>query len=41
MEVTEVDPKTSEDTLAHIISQTTKEEEEFQAELNFQKQVRS
>uniref|UniRef100_A0A7N2L098 Tropomyosin n=1 Tax=Quercus lobata TaxID=97700 RepID=A0A7N2L098_QUELO len=39
MEVTEVDPKTSEDTLAHIISQTTKEEEEFQAELNFQKQV--
>ncbi|KAM4132808.1 hypothetical protein ACJW30_01G279700 [Castanea mollissima] len=38
-EVTEVDPKSSEDTLAHIISQTTKEEEEFQAELNFQKQV--
>ncbi|KAK4603901.1 hypothetical protein RGQ29_012417 [Quercus rubra] len=38
-EVTEVDPKTSEDTLAHIISQTAKEEGEFQAELNFQKQV--
>ncbi|KAM3713722.1 hypothetical protein ACB098_01G280300 [Castanea mollissima] len=38
-EFTEVDPKSSEDTLAHIISQTTKEEEELQAELNFQKQV--
>nr|POF25586.1 hypothetical protein CFP56_28085 [Quercus suber] len=38
-EVTEVDPETSEDTLAHIISQKTKEEEEFQAELNFEKQV--
>lgn len=40
-EVGEVALKTLEDTLAHIISQTTKEEEEYLAEQNFQKQVRS
>uniref|UniRef100_A0A2N9ELD9 Uncharacterized protein n=1 Tax=Fagus sylvatica TaxID=28930 RepID=A0A2N9ELD9_FAGSY len=37
--VTEVDPMTSEDTMAHIISETTQQEEEYQAELNFQKLV--
>jgi hypothetical protein len=39
--VTEVDPMTSEDTMAHIISETTHQEEEYQAELNFQKLVRN
>ncbi|GMY13527.1 Spindle assembly checkpoint component [Fagus crenata] len=38
-EVTEVDPMTSEDTMAQIISETTQQEEEYQAELNFQKPV--
>lgn len=33
--------KTLEDELARIISQTTKEEEEYQAEQKFQRQVRS
>lgn len=40
-EVPEVDLKTLEQTLAHIVCQTTKEEEEYQAEQNLQKQVRS
>jgi hypothetical protein len=39
--VGEVALKALEDTLAHIISQTTKEEEEYQAEQNFQEQVRN
>jgi hypothetical protein len=40
-EVNEVALKTLEDTLAHVISQTTKVKEEYQAEQNFSKQVRS
>jgi hypothetical protein len=40
-EVNEVALKTLEDTLAHVISQTTIVEEEYQAEQNFSKQVRS
>ena len=40
-EATEIPSRTIEDQLAHIVSQIAKEEEEYLAEQNIQKQVTS